>query len=144
METTKTTRRRRVAAGTIASAAAICLAFGASLPANATGQATALSHGLSYTKIIVWGVAANVTAVDIVHQENAVTNLCGVQGRYWGTLSNGQAKSGTTPYESNCIPLTFTKRANVNANFQNGSSVTGQAYHDGNWQPGIPGVGIRA
>ena len=92
----------------------------------------------------VLGSGAMVEGTRVSHGDGVNwTPMCGFQSKSWGTLSSGAAFSRTFGYTSACTPVPFYNTTTINQNFRKGTNVSGQAYHNGGWAPGIPTVAIQ-
>lgn len=114
--------------------------------AEANGYGEAWSDGMAgRTLVNVIGNSTHVDWVDAGHTHSAEPwlNYCGRQTKTWGVKSNGATAIAYSFYAPGCTPFAFWGATGLNGVFKHGSVVRSQAYHDGSWRPGTPGVTIR-
>ncbi|MGN8027797.1 hypothetical protein [Microbacterium sp. 22242] len=113
--------------------------------ANANGYGEAWSDGLGgRTTINVIGSSNYVEWVDVGHGHSAEPwlNYCGRQTKSWGISPDGMNQTAYSYWASDCTPVSFFGATGHYKYFMSGSNVWAQAYHDGAWRSGVPGVTI--
>lgn len=136
-------KSKRRASVLVAAVATGVLVLGGASAAVASGYSQQLSHGTSITGLGLTGNGLYVSDLEVRHDEGiTVTNVCGTQAKAWGTLHAGGSWSKTFGYSGACVFHGFNKFTQPKVNFKAGTTVKGQAYHEGSWYGGIPEVGI--
>lgn len=140
-------KKSRVFGAAVASIALTAALMTVPHAANANGYNEVLSHGgIGRTSLNVIGTSNYVEWADVGHTHSAefYLNLCGYRSKVWGTVTAGYTSTSFSAYTSGCSWYAYYTAVGLYKYFQSGTTLKAQTYHDGDWAPGVPQVGIWA
>jgi len=126
---------------------AIAATFAGAIPAQADALKCSLSHEDAHTCLSVHasGLYVRYVGVDHTHIVKGIFTICNSAGSFTGTLKNGKRYNYTTPSLGGCNFFgQIVGPINIYQDFKNGTTFTGQNWHDGKWSPGVPVATIHS